>query len=173
MTTKTAIAVLLFLSPAALQEEKPTPQIELKGAIMFEGISFKQGQSTKYTGDTYLLKLSVTDGKGGAFQPTPALNFVVYNGQEPYKKVQRLVTKESWKTDAAKLSPQNVADNTIACDKTTGELLVAIVRAEAGFDLKFDLTLEVRGHGTWIWKGMDSKTEYKAAPRGPDKPEKK
>lgn len=166
------LAILLCL-PAAAQDEKAAPQVELKGAIMFEGISFKQGQSTKYTGDTYFLKLSFLDEKGAAFQPTPSLNFVVYNGQEPYKKVQRLITRENWKTDAEKMAPQNVADNTVAFDKKTGELLVGIVRAEQGFDLKFDLTLEIKGKGTWIWKGMDSKTEYKSAARGPDKTDKK
>src|SRR5205809_642905 len=66
------------------------------------------------------------------------------------------------------------AHNTIACDKKTGDLWVAFVRADPGFDAKFDLTLEMKGVGTWIWKGVSSESEYKVAAKGPDKaPDKK
>ena len=153
---------------AAAQDEKPAPQIELKGAMRFDGISFKQGQSTKYSGDTYLLKLLFSDEKG-AIQPTPTLNFVVYNGQEPYKKVQRIVTREQWKADASRIGKDNVADNTIACDRKTGELWVAFVRADPGFDPRIDLTLEIKGLGTWIWKGLDVESKFEAPAKGPDK----
>ena len=156
----TALALVLAFSAHA-QDDKGTPKIEIKGLWKVDGISFKQGQSTKYSGDTYLVMLNFTDEKGAAWQPTPTMNFVVYNGQEPYKKVQRIVTKEGWK--------DTVADNTIACDKKTGDLWVAFVRADPGFDTKFDLTLEVKGAGTWIWKGVYSDVEYKVAAKGPDK----
>jgi hypothetical protein len=161
--------LLALASGAAGQDDKPAPKIELKGLWKVDGISFKQGQSTKYSGDTYLLMMAFSDEKGGAWQPTPTLNFVVYNGQEPYKKVQRIVTKEQWKAEVAKINKDTVADNTIACDKKTGDLWVAFVRADPGFDVKLDLTLEVKGSGTWIWKGVNSDSEYKVAAKGPDK----
>jgi len=165
---------VLLASSLSGQDDKPTPKIELKALWKVDGISFKQGQSTKYSGDTYLVMMNFTDEKGGAWQPTPTMNFVVYNGQEPYKKVQRIVTKEGWKADVAKINKDTVADNTIACDKKTGDLWVAFVRADPGFDAKFDLALEVKGVGTWIWKGVSSDSEYKAAAKGPDKtPDKK
>jgi len=143
--------------------------VELKGLMKVEGISFKQGQFTKYSGDTFLLKLAFTDEKGTAYQPTPILNFVVYNREEPYKKVQRIVNREQWKADTAKINKDTVADNTIACDKKTGELWVAFIRVDPGFDPKIDLTLEIKGSGTWIWKGVDLESKYEVAAKGPDK----
>ena len=106
---KTLLLLALVLTPAFKQDDKPTPKIELKALWRVEGISFKQGQSTKYSGDTYLLILAFTDDKGNAWQPTPTMNFVVYNGQEPYKKVQRIATKEGWKADREKINQQTVA----------------------------------------------------------------
>lgn len=163
-----------LLIPALLAvQDDASPRVELRGIMVVEGISFKQGDKTKYTGDTYLLKLAFSDAKGEAIQPTPTMNFVVYNGAEPFKKVQRLMTKEQWKADTEKIGPKSVADNTIAFDKKAGELWVGVVRADSGFDLRFDLTLEIRGMGTWIWKGIDKDKEYKAPARGPDKPAEK
>ena len=169
MSRIAAAMVLALASIAGAQDDKPAPKIELKGLWKVDGISFKQGNSTKYSGDTYLLMMAFTDDKGAAWQPTPTLNFVVYNGQEPYKKVQRIVTKEQWKAEVAKINKDTVADNTIACDKKTGDLWVAFVRADPGFDVKLDLTLEVKGTGTWVWKGVNSESEYKVAAKGPDK----
>jgi hypothetical protein len=163
------VAAAWLAAPALAQDDKATPKIELKGCMKVEGISFKQGQSTKYSGDTFLVKIAFSDEKGAAFQPAPILNFVVYNGQEPYKKVQRIVTKEQWKADTAKINRDTVADNTIACDKKTGELWVAFVRAEPGFDPRIDLTLEIKGTGTWIWKGVDLESKYEVPAKGPDK----
>src|SRR5579872_3775457 len=159
---------LSCLAPAFAQDEKATPKVELKGCMKVKGISFRQGQSTKYSGDTFLVKLAFTDEKGSPSQPTPTLNFVVYNGQEPYKKVQRIVTREQWKADTSKINKDSVADNTIACDKKTGELWVAFVRAEQGFDPRIDLTLEIKGVGTWIWKGVDLESKYEVPAKGPD-----
>lgn len=167
------VRAILAVVLLAAQEGKATPKVELRGLLKFDGISFKQGQATKHSGDTFVLKLAFTDAKGDAFQPTPTMNFLVYNGREPYKKAQRLVTKENWKTDAAKVSSLNIADNTVACDKKTGELWVAFVRADPGFEPKVDLTLEIKGSGTWIWKDMDFNTEWKSAAKGPDKADKK
>jgi len=161
-------SILLLALLAGGQDEKPVPKIELKGCMKFEGISFKQGQTTKYSGDTYLVKILFTNEKGDAYQPTPVLNFVIYNGQEPYKKAQRIVTKEQWKADATKISKDTVADNTIACDKKTGELWVAFVR-EANLDPKIDLTLEIKGTGIWTWKGVDLESKYEVPAKGPDK----
>ena len=164
----TSASILLLALLAGGQDDKPVPKIELKGCMKVEGISFKQGQTTKYTGDTYLVKILFTNEKGDAYQPTPVLNFVVYNGQEPYKKVQRIVTREQWKADVTKINKDTVADNTVACDKKTGELWVAFVR-EANLDPKIDLTLEIKGTGTWIWKGVDLESKYEVPAKGPDK----
>jgi hypothetical protein len=153
-------------------DSKGAPKIELRGVMQVEGIYVQVGQAKRYSGTTYLLKLLFTDENGKTFQPTPTMNFVVYNGQEPYKKAQRIVTKEQWNADASKIEKKTVADNTIACDKKTGELWVAFVRTE-GFEPGFDLTLEMRNVGTWIWKGIGNNKEYTAAARGPDKVEKK
>jgi hypothetical protein len=155
-------------------DDKSGVKVELRGVMMVEGISFRQGQATKYTGDTFILKLVFTDEKGATFQPTPLMNFVVYNGQEPWKKVQRNITKEQWNGEASKINSKSVSDNTIACDKKANELWVAFVRSDGtGFDPRFDLTLEIKGAGTWIWKGMDKDKKWESAARGPDKPEKK
>lgn len=164
----TATSILLLALLAGGQDDKPAPKIELKGCMKVEGISFKQGQATKYSGDTWLLKLLFTNEKGDAYQPTPTMNFVVYNGNEPYKKVQRIVRKEQWNADVAKINKDTVADNTIACDKKTGELWVAFVR-DANLDPKIDLTLEIKGTGTWIWKGVDQESKYEVPAKGPDK----
>ena len=169
MTTLLTGAILLLGALQTPPENKTT--VELRGLLSVEGISFKQGDRTKYTGDTFLLRLAFTDENGAPSQPTPTMNFVVYNGQAPFKKVQRIVSKEQWKADAAKINTQSVADNTIACDKKTVELWVAFVRSDGhGFDPRIDLTLEIRGAGTWIWKGVEQKFESPA--RGPDKPPK-
>jgi len=174
MRTRIFLAAFLALGASVSgQDDKATPKVELKGCMKVEGISFKQGQSTKYSGDTFLLKLAFTDEKGTPFQPTPTLNFAVYNGQEPYKKVQRLVTKEQWKADTTKINKETVADNTIACDKKTGELWVAFVKADPGFDPRIDLTLDIKGIGSWIWKGIDLDSNFVVAAKGPDKAEKK
>ncbi len=114
------------------------------------------------------MKLLFSDERGSGTQPTPTLHFVVYNGQEPYKKVQRIVTKEQWKADALKINKDTVADNTIACDKKTGELWVAFVRADPGFDPRIDLTLEIKGVGIWTWKGIDLDSKYEVPAKGPD-----
>jgi hypothetical protein len=164
VTCKAALALVLL---ACVQDDKTAPKVELKGCMEVEGISFKQGQTTKYTGNTYLLKLLFTNEKGDPVQPTPILNFVIYNGSEPYGKAQRIITKEQWKADAAKINKDNVAVNTIACDKKSGELWVAFVR-ESNINPKFDLSLEVKGVGTWTWKGVDGDSKWEAAPKGPD-----
>jgi hypothetical protein len=81
---------LALAPPAAAQEDKATHKIEIKG--LGRG-TFKQGNTTKYW--RHLSPHDVVYGREGRpWQPTPTLNFVVYNGQEPYKKVQRIVTKE-------------------------------------------------------------------------------
>jgi hypothetical protein len=161
------LGVLACLAPVDTQDDKATPKIELKGCMKVEGISFKQGQSTKYSGDTFLVKILFTNEKGDPYQPTPILNFVVYNGNEPYKKVQRIVTKEQWKADVVKINKDTVADNTIASDKKTGELWVAFVR-DSNIDPKIDLTLEIKGVGTWTWKGVDLDSKYEVPAKGPD-----
>lgn len=158
---------LAVLAPAAAQDDKAVPKVELKGCMEVEGISFKLGQSTKYTGNTYLLRLLFTNEKGDPYQPTPTMTFVIYNGGEPYGKAQRIVTKEQWKADASKINKDNVAVTTIACDKKTGELWVAFVR-EANINPKLDLTLEIKGVGTWTWKGLDADAKWESPAKGPD-----
>jgi hypothetical protein len=165
-------------APARPQEEggaaKAPPRVELRGLMMVEGRSFRQGDSTKYTGDTYLLRLHFTDDKGARAQPTPTLNFVIYNGQTPFKKVQRIVNRETWKVDASKINQLNVADNTMALDKKTGELWVAFLRTDGpGFDPRADLSLTIRDAGTWTWKGLGGDNKFEAPARSPDPPAKK
>ncbi len=165
-------------APARPQDEggaaKGTPRVELRGLMVVDGRSFRQGDSTKYTGDTYLLRLYFTDEKGGPSQPVPTINFVVYNGQMPFKKVQRIVNRETWKVDASKINQLNVADNTMALEKKSGELWVAFLRSDGpGFDPRADLTLTIRDAGTWTWKGLGGDNKFEAPPRAPDPPAKK
>ena len=61
MRTMLMTAALLVPAGASAQDDKPTPKIELKALWKVDGISFKQGQSTKYSGDTYLLIMAFTD----------------------------------------------------------------------------------------------------------------
>jgi hypothetical protein len=47
---------------------------------------------------------------------------------------------------------------------------VAFLRPDGtSYDPRFDLTLQIRGAGTWIWKGMNQDNKWTSAPRGPDK----
>ncbi len=53
-------------------------------------------------------------------------------------------------------------------DKKTGELYVALFRTRTDFyDFRTDVKLEVKGVGSWTWKGLKLKTTD-VAPRGPD-----
>jgi hypothetical protein len=159
-------------APAARPEgeaSKGTPKVELRGLMVVEGNYYRQGDSNKYTGDVYLLRLLMTDEKGNKWEPTPTITLVVYNGKEPYTRVQRIVTKESWRTDASRINGQTVAANTIACDRKTGELWVAFVRTDGpAFEPRADITITLRDVGTWTWKGMGREQKFESAPRSPD-----
>ena len=100
--------------------------------------------------------------------PAPTINATIYNKDAPYGKVQRIVEKQMWGADASKINSQTVGDNTIACDKKSGELWVALVRTETPtFDPKADITLVIPDIGIWTWKGLSGK--FEAAPRAPDR----
>jgi hypothetical protein len=153
---------------AGAKDDSKGIQTQLCGLLVIEGKSVRTGAVMKYSGDVFLLRLSFTDEKGSPCQPTPTINMVVYNGPDPYKKVQRVVTHESWKVDAAKVNAGTATDQTMAGDKKTGELWVAFLRTDQpGFDPRADITLSIRDQGTWTWKGMDKK--FETARRGPDK----
>jgi len=150
-------------------ELKGTPKAELRGLMVVEGSYYRQGDSNKYTGDVYLLRLLFSDEKGNRWEPTPTITMVVYNGKEPYTKVQRIVTKESWLTDAGKINGATVAANTIARDRKSGELWVAFVRTDGpAFEPRADITITLRDVGTWTWKSVDRSQKFESAPRSPD-----
>ena len=117
----------------------------------------------KYTGDVYILRLIFIDDEGKTMKPTPTINMTVYNKDAPWGKAQRIVSREMWNVDATKINSSNVADNTIACDKKTGELWVSFVRTDGPtFDPRLDMTIVLPDIGTWSWKGLSGKFEVGA-----------
>jgi hypothetical protein len=125
-----------------------------------------QGDYTKngkYTGDVYLMRLVFIDDEGKPMKPTPTINMTVYNKQEAWGKAQRIVTKEQWNADASKINSLTVGDNTIACDKKSGELWVAFVRTDSPtFEPRCDMTIVIPDIGIWSWKGLTGKFEVAA-----------
>jgi hypothetical protein len=140
---------------------------EIRGLLVVDG---ERSAGGKYSGDVYLFRVAFTDAKGLKVQPTGTFTGTIYDGPKPLKKIQRIVARESWKVDAARVNSQTVADNTIACDRKTGELWVAFHRSEGPFEKpRADLEFKVSGMGTWTWSGLSDK--WQNAPRWPE-PEK-
>jgi len=159
------------LPPPPVKDKNLDPELGVKNrirdyAIGVRGIMYVQGdyaKGGKYTGDVYILRLIFIDDEGKTMKPTPTINMTVYNKDAPWGKAQRIVSKEMWNVDAAKINSQNVADNTIACDKKTGELWVSFVRTDGPtFDPKVDMTIVIPDIGTWSWKGLSGKFEVGA-----------
>jgi hypothetical protein len=132
----------------------------VRGLMYVEGSYLKNG---KYSGDVYLMRLIFLDDDGKPMKPTPTINMTVYNKDQPWGKAQRIVGREMWNVDATKINSGNVADNTVACDKKTGELWVAFVRTDGpGFEPRVDMTVVIPDLGTWSWKGLSGKFEVAA-----------
>ncbi len=139
--------------------------VGIRGLMVVEGT---YGKNNKYTGDVYLLRLIFLDDEGKPMKPSPTINATVYNKLEPYTKCQRIVEKQQWGADASRITSNTVEANTIACDKKSGELWVAIVRTESPvFELRADMTIVVPDIGIWAWKGLSGK--FEVAPRPPDR----
>lgn len=139
--------------------------VGLRGLMVVEG---NYGKGNKYTGDVYLMRFVFLDDEGKPMKPTPTINATIYNKDQPYGKVQRIVEKQQWGADASKINSSTVEATTIACDKKSGELWVAFVRTETPtFEPKADMTLVIPDIGIWTWKGLSGK--FEAAPRPPDR----
>jgi hypothetical protein len=159
------------LPPPPVKDRNADPELGVKNrirdyAIGIRGLMFVPGSYTKggkYTGDVYLMRLIFIDDEGKTMKPTPTINLTVYNKDAAWGKAQRIVTREAWNVDASKINSGNVADATIACDKTSGELWVAFVRTDGpSFDPKCDMTIVIPDIGTWSWKGLSGKFEMGA-----------
>jgi hypothetical protein len=159
------------LPPLPVKDKNLDPELGVKNrirdyAVGVRGLMFVQGDYTKggkYTGDVYILRLIFIDDEGKTMKPTPTINMTVYNKDQPWGKAQRIVSKEMWNVDASKINSGNVADNTIACDKKTGELWVSFVRTDGPtFDPRLDMTIVIPDIGTWSWKGLSGKFEVGA-----------
>lgn len=134
--------------------------VGIRGLMVVEGSYTKNG---KYTGDVYLLRLIFIDDEGKSMKPTPTINMTLYNKDQAWGKAQRIVAKEQWNADATKINSLNVADNTIACDKKSGELWVAFIRTDGPtFEPRVDMTVVIPDLGTWSWKGLSGKFEAAA-----------
>jgi hypothetical protein len=159
------------LPPVPVKDKNNDPELKASSRIRdysvgIRGLMYVQGDYTKngkYTGDVYLMRLVFIDDEGKPMKATPTINLTVYNKQEPWGKAQRIVTKEQWNADASKINSSTVADNTIACDKKTGELWVAFVRTDtAAFEPRCDMTMVIPDIGIWSWKGLSGKFEVAA-----------
>jgi hypothetical protein len=162
-------------APAAQQEEKkddkaPALSVAIRGLLVVQGSRSQLGN--KYNGDVFLMRAAFLDAEGKTVQPTGTFDVVIYDGEKPYKKVQRILTKDQWKADAAKVNELTVSHDTICCDKKTGEIWVALLKTDTAgaFTPRADVKLTIREHGTWTWKGLQEKWE--AAPKGPDEKKK-
>lgn len=161
----------LMPDPTAKKEPagRPEMRVEFRGLLFAEGFYNK---ANKYTGDVFFLRVAFLDGNNKTLKPDAEFNITLVDGKNEPWKAQRIVTKKEWALDAAKINNQNSEGTTIACDKKTGELWLGLIRTAGGeFTHKAEIKLEVKGEGEWIWRGLEGK--YLAAPRSPDKPEKK
>jgi len=139
--------------------------VGIRGLMIVQG---DYGKTGKYTGDVYLMRLIFLDDDGKAMKPTPTVNMTVYNKDQAWGKVQRIVTREQWNADATKINSLNVSNDTIACDKKSGELWVAILRTDGPvFEPRVDMTLVINDVGIWSWKGLSGK--FEVAAKSPDK----
>jgi len=175
--TKTVETRTVKLPPPPAKTLNADPELNLKNpakgeyAVGIRGLMIVEGaygKNNKYTGDVYLVRLMFLDDEGKPMKPTPTINATVYNKTEAYGKVQRIVEKQQWGADASKINSSTVANDTVACDKKTGELWVAFVRTETPvFEPRADMTLVIPDIGIWTWKGLSGK--FEVAPRPPDR----
>jgi hypothetical protein len=145
--------------------KKQDYSIGIRGLMIVEG---SYGKNGKYTGDLYLMRLIFLDDDGKVCKPTPTINVTTFNKLEPWGKAQRIVTKEQWNADASKISSLNAQNDTIACDKKSGELWVAFLRTEGPvFEPRADMTIVIPDVGIWAWRGLSGK--FEVAAKLPDK----
>ncbi|HVE40672.1 MAG TPA: hypothetical protein VNM14_12330 [Planctomycetota bacterium] len=159
------------LPPLPVKDKNNDPELNAKTrikdyAVGVRGLMYVQGNylaNGKYTGDVYLMRMIFLDDDGKPMKPTPTINMTVYNKDQAWGKVQRIIGREMWNIDATKINSGNVADNTVACDKKTGELWVAFVRTDGpNFEPRADMTVVIPDLGTWSWKGLSGKFEVAA-----------
>jgi hypothetical protein len=169
--TRTVETRQIKLPPPPAKDKNNDPELNAKTrikdyAVGVRGLMYVQGNylsNGKYTGDVYLMRMIFLDDDGKPMKPTPTINMTVYNKDQPWGKVQRIVGKEMWNIDASKINSGNVADKTVACDQKTGELWVAFVRTDGpNFEPRADMTVVIPDLGTWSWKGVSGKFEVAA-----------
>lgn len=167
------VAAVSIPKQAKVEEKKfeikrPELSVGAPGLAVIDGYYLKNG---KYSGDIWFVRLKCIDKDGKPARPTGTVWAVVYDGEKPLRKVQRIIKKQSWQLDANRLNAQSARHNVIAYDRKTQELLVALWRTEGTF-MKFscDVELTVRDAGVWSWKGIkpDSKEIH---PTGPHRQE--
>jgi hypothetical protein len=140
---------------------KPELRIELRGLLVAEGYFNK---ANKYTGDVYFLRVAFLNEKGAIVKPNAEFQIALVKEKADPWKIQRIVTAREWGIDAARINNQTADATTIACDKKTGELWVGLLRTDGGeFAYQSEIKVEIKGEGTWLWKGLEGK--YQAAPR--------
>lgn len=150
------------------ESREPALTVQLMGAAVFETTTLKGNPA----GNVVFLRMVFRNAEGNPVQPTGSLTALTYNGDKPFKRVPRSITKESWKLDAGKINTLNASHEVVAYDSKRGELWVGIVRTEGPwFELRADVSLTIPGAGTWTWKGLSDKFEVPA--RGPDPKEPK
>jgi hypothetical protein len=168
--------VRLPAPPERTPEEKaaaaaPPPtgfRAEIRGLLVVDGQLLKNG---KYTGDVYLFRVAFTDVKGALAQPTGTFTGTIYDGPKPLKKLQRIITKESWKVESSRVNGTTATETTTAFDRKTGELWVAFHLSEGPFEKpRADLELELEGPAPkpyYVWRGLSDK--WQSSPRWPEK----
>lgn len=157
-----------------LEKEAPAQAGAPKGpalSVEVKGVQWIKGYVVKghYTGDVAYLRLLFRDAEGKPAQPIGSTTVIVYDGEKPYKRVPRNITRDSYKINTAKINADTANHEAVAHDPRTGEVWVGLVRTEGtGFiDLRADVSLTLKEFGTWIWKGLADPWESPA--KGPDK----
>lgn len=137
-------------------------------AAEVKGVHWVKGYMVKnhYTGDVAFLKLAFRDAEGKPAQPLGTATVIVYDGEKPHKRVPRNLTRDSYKVNTAKITPDTANPEAVAYDPKTGEVWVGLIRTEGtGFiDLRADVTLAIRDQGTWTWKALADPWEAEAKP---------
>ena len=151
---------------APVKRTGPAVSVGIRGFSVLDGVYQNNG---KYTGDVLFVRFVCFDPEGKRVQPIGKLNAVIYDAKKPVWKSPRTIRKTSWAKPVSRLTGANVRHDTIAYDKKTGELYVALFRTRTEFyDFQTDVKLEVKGIGSWTWRGLKLETTD-IAPRGPDK----
>jgi hypothetical protein len=150
------------------ETKEPALTVQILGTAVFETTTVKGTPA----GNVVFLRMVFRNAEGNPVQPLGTLTALTYNGDKPFKRVPRNITRESWKMDAGKMNTWNASHEVVAYDSKRGELWVGILRTEgAWFEPRADVSLTIPGAGTWTWKGLSEK--FEAPARGPDPKEPK